>query len=213
MCFCHPIRLKYTADEVMPVLASANDAPATAQRLCDAAAPGEVLVGIMACRAADLEAQHPRAIAGKGIVQEVHSHYSDLGLAQSRMWPKGTLCIMIAANIAESAALGFHSCFPDSVMGFVLANAMGNVEYFLLFAETAKADLLAFALATATAQKTISLEILSSLLIPVPPLNELTRTVTPVAQLRRLCADLRQRLAASQSTQAHLAEALVQTVA
>ena len=87
---------------------------------------------------------------------------------------------MIAANIAESAALGFHSCFPDSVMGFVLANAMGNVEYFLLFAETAKADLLAFALATATAQKTISLEILSSLL-PVPPLNELTRTVTPPA--------------------------------
>ena len=118
---------------------------------------------------------------------------------------------MIAANIAESAALGFHSCFPDSVMGFVLANAMGNVEYFLLFAETAKADLLAFA--PATAQKNISLEIFSSFLIPVPPLYELTRTVTPVAQLRRLCADLRQRLSASQSTQAHLAEALVQTVA
>jgi len=210
MCFYHPIRLKYTADEVMPVLASAKDAPATAQGLCDAAAPGEVLVGIMACRAADLEAQLPHAIAGKGIVQEVHSHYSDLGLAQSRMWPKGTLCIMIAANIAESAALGFHSCFPDSVMGFVLANAMGNVEYFLLFAETAKADLLAFA--PATAQKNISLEIFSSFLIPVPPLYELTRTVTPVAQLRRLCADLRQRLSASQSTQAHLAEALVDTV-
>jgi type I restriction enzyme S subunit len=35
---------------------------------------------------------------------------------------------------------------------------------------------------------------------------------TRVAQLRRLCFELRQRLAASQSTQAHLAEALVQTV-
>jgi type I restriction enzyme M protein len=34
--------------------------------------------------------------------------------------------------------------------------------------------------------------------------------VTRVAQLRRLCTDLRQRLSASQSTQAHLAEALVQ---
>ncbi|HNV59820.1 MAG TPA: restriction endonuclease subunit S [Rhodoferax sp.] len=146
----------------------------------------------------------------KGVVDEVHSYYSDLGLAQSRMWPKGTLCITIAANIAESAVLGFDSCFPDSVVGFVPADAMGNVEYFLLFVETARADLLAFA--PATAQKNINLEILSSLLIPVPPLNELTRIVTRVAQLRRLCADLRQRLAASQSTQAHLAEALVHAV-
>jgi type I restriction enzyme S subunit len=147
----------------------------------------------------------------KGIVQEVHSYYSDLGLAQSRMWPKGTLCITIAANIAESAVLGFDSCFPDSVVGFVPANAMGNVEYFLLFVETARADLLAFA--PATAQKNINLEILSSVLIPVPPLKELTRIVTRVAQLRRLCFELRQRLSANQSTQTHLAEALVQEVA
>jgi type I restriction enzyme S subunit len=146
----------------------------------------------------------------KGIVEEVHSYYSEIGLAQSRMWSKGTLCITIAANIAETAVLGFDSCFPDSVVGFVPANAMGNVEYFLLFVETAKVDLLAFA--PATAQKNINLEILSSLLIPIPPLNELTRIVTRVSQLRRLCADLRHRLTASQSTQAHLAEALVADV-
>ncbi|MBT3065484.1 restriction endonuclease subunit S [Rhodoferax sp. U11-2br] len=146
----------------------------------------------------------------KGVVQEVHSYYSDLGLEQSRMWPKGTLCITIAANIAESATLGFDSCFPDSVVGFVPARAMGNVEYFLLFVETAKADLLAFA--PATAQKNINLEILSSLLIPLPPLNELARIVTRVTQLRQLCAELRARLSASQSTQAQLAEALVDSV-
>ena len=46
----------------------------------------------------------------------------------------------------------------------------------------------------------------------LPPLAEQSRIVTRVAQLRRLCADLRQRLTASQSTQAHLAEALVQSV-
>jgi type I restriction enzyme S subunit len=49
-------------------------------------------------------------------------------------------------------------------------------------------------------------------LIGLPPLAEQSRIVTRVAQLRRLCADLRQRLAASQSTQAHLAEVLVQDV-
>src|SRR5258706_115624 len=45
--------------------------------------------------------------------------YSEAGLEQSRLWPKGTLCITIAANIAETAILGMKACFPDSVIGFV----------------------------------------------------------------------------------------------
>jgi type I restriction enzyme S subunit len=54
---------------------------------------------------------------------------------------------------------------------------------------------------------------LQLMLIPVPPLAEQSRIVTRVAQLRRLCFELRQRLATAQSTQTHLAEALVQAVA
>jgi type I restriction enzyme S subunit len=49
--------------------------------------------------------------------------------------------------------------------------------------------------------------------IPLPPLAEQSRIVTRIAQLRRLCLELRRRLTASQSTQAHLAEALVENVA
>ena len=56
-------------------------------------------------------------------------------------------------------------------------------------------------------------EALVAFTVAVPPLAEQSRIITRVAQLRRLCADLRQRLAASQSTQAHLAEALVEEVA
>ena len=52
-------------------------------------------------------------------------------------------------------------------------------------------------------------EALNSLLVAVPPLAEQQRIVVRVTQLRRLCTDLRQRLAASQTTQTHLAEALV----
>lgn len=51
----------------------------------------------------------------------VNSHtdtYNDFGLAQSKLWPKDTLCITIAANIAETALLGYPMCFPDSVVGF-----------------------------------------------------------------------------------------------
>jgi type I restriction enzyme S subunit len=66
---------------------------------------------------------------------------------------------------------------------------------------------------SATAQPVISGRKLYPIVVALPPLAEQSRIVTRVAQLRRLCADLRQRLAASQSTQAHLAEALVQEVA
>lgn len=53
-------------------------------------------------------------------------------------------------------------------------------------------------------------EALVAFSVALPPLAEQSRIVTRVAQLRRLCAELRHRLAASQAAQAQLAEALVQ---
>jgi type I restriction enzyme S subunit len=52
-------------------------------------------------------------------VLKYSSTYNDKGLSQSKLWEKGTLCITIAANIAETAILGIDACFPDSVVGFV----------------------------------------------------------------------------------------------
>lgn len=77
--------------------------------------------------------------------------------------------------------------------------------------ETPRTQLIAFA--PATVQKNINLEILESVLIPIPPLAEMSRIVTRVTELRRLCNDLRQRLTTAQSTQSHLAQALVQQTA
>ena len=45
--------------------------------------------------------------------------YSEAGLVQSKLWPVGTLCITIAANIAETSILDIEACFPDSVIGFI----------------------------------------------------------------------------------------------
>jgi hypothetical protein len=59
-------------------------------------------------------------------------------------------------------------------------------------------------------EKDMEQGLLTSLLVPVPPKREVERIVTRVTELRRLCADLRQRLSASQTTQSHLAEALVE---
>ncbi len=68
------------------------------------------------------------------IITEYSQSYSEAGLAQSKLWPKGTICITIAANIAETAILGFDACFPDSVIG-VVANPkeadVGYIEYLL----------------------------------------------------------------------------------
>ncbi|MFA7558333.1 MAG: restriction endonuclease subunit S [Hydrogenophaga sp.] len=59
----------------------------------------------------------------------------------------------------------------------------------------------------------INMTQLKGCVFPLPPLAEQSRIVTRVESLRRLCADLRQRLAARQTTQAHLAEALIDEVA
>lgn len=45
--------------------------------------------------------------------------YSDEGLNQSKLWDENTLCITIAANIAETAILKIKACFPDSIIGLI----------------------------------------------------------------------------------------------
>ena len=96
--------------------------------------------------------------------------YSNKGLAQSRLWPKGTMCITIAANIADTALLGFDACFPDSVVGFIPIDSSVNVEVIELFIRTLKGDLEKYA--PATAQKNINLHILETVAIPLPPKEE-----------------------------------------
>ena len=55
----------------------------------------------------------------------------------------------------------------------------------------------------------INMTELKNCAFPLPPLREQARIVARVEHLRRLCAELRQRLTQSQSTQATLADALV----
>lgn len=113
-----------------------------------------------------------------GAIREYSQTYSEFGLQQSRLWPVGTLCITIAANIAETGILKFQACFPDSVVGFVQdvnSTITRYVEYFL---RTAKEDLERYA--PATAQKNINLNVLQNVAIALPSLAEQERIVAEV---------------------------------
>lgn len=63
------------------------------------------------------------------IIREYSQTYSENGLKQSKLWPINTLCITIAANIADTAILGFEGCFPDSILGFNSYENISDVRF------------------------------------------------------------------------------------
>lgn len=110
-----------------------------------------------------------------GLIQTFNQTYSEFGLAQSRLFRKGTLCITIAANIADVGILDFDSCFPDSIVGFSPAlDEEGSKmlsRYVLHYIEMTKSSINRSA--KGAAQKNINLEFLDSLLVPLPPLKQI----------------------------------------
>ncbi len=125
-------------------------------------------------------------------IRSYDSTYSEIGLRQSRMWPAGTLCITIAANIAKTGILTFDACFPDSVVGFQ-PNDSATTEYVQLWLSFLQATLEANA--PESAQKNINLAILRGLDISVPPLPLQREFAAQVAAVERLKAAQRSSLA------------------
>lgn len=106
---------------------------------------------------------------------------SEFGYNQSRLFPKGTVCITIAANIADTAILKFPCCFPDSVVGFNSYNNSVSSEYIHYYLTTIKSNIEQYA--PATAQKNINLKILNEILVPLPPKEEHNLIVKKINQL------------------------------
>lgn len=94
--------------------------------------------------------------------------YNEAGLAQSKLWKEGTLCITIAANIADTAILGIDACFPDSVIGFVPYEDKSDVRFVKYFFDIFQARMKS--ISTGAAQDNLSLEKLLTFKIPTPPL-------------------------------------------
>lgn len=102
-------------------------------------------------------------------IQKSEEFYNEKGLKQSKLWPTDTLCITIAANIAETALLGQPMCFPDSIVGFnAFPNKSNNLFVHYVF-ELLKQQIQDNV--NGSIQKNINLEFLENLELMVPPLN------------------------------------------
>lgn len=129
----------------------------------------------------------------RNIIEEAKRFYNKNGLAQSKLWPKGTLCITIAANIAETGFLSMEACFPDSVVGFTSLTGEDTAWYVKHFLTATQSQIIKFA--PATAQKNINLEIIGDLLFPLPPLAEQHAIVERVYKLLAMVDQLEQQVA------------------
>ena len=103
------------------------------------------------------------------ILRKYSQTLNNSGSAVSREFPKNTIAITIAANIADTAILGQPMYFPDSIVGAIV-RPPNNVRYVELCIRRAKRILNAHA--PQSAQKNINLEDLRPLLIPTPTSEE-----------------------------------------
>jgi len=132
------------------------------------------------------------------IVTSYSQTYNEVGLAQSKLWPKGTVCITIAANIAETGVLDFEACIPDSVIGLVVDQNKANnmfVEYMLqAFKLVLKAK------GKGSAQDNINMGTFEAQTFPFPSIDEQERIVSKLdflsTETQRLEAIYSQKIAA-----------------
>ena len=131
-------------------------------------------------------------VANSGLyIRHYNATYSEKGLAQSRLWNSGTLCITIAANIAQTSILTFDACFPDSVVGFVANERTIPVFihfWFAFFQHILEAQ------APQVAQKNINLKILSELNVIEPPIALQSEFAAFVARVDKLAFAVRKSL-------------------
>src|SRR6266436_8362563 len=109
--------------------------------------------------------------------------YSELGLAQSRLWPRGTICIaIVGATVGETAILDFEACFPDSVIGIVVNDQSADSEYVEFLLQSFKA--LLKEKGKGTARDNINLGTFENQKFPFPTLKRQKEIVGTLNSLR-----------------------------
>jgi len=109
-----------------------------------------------------------------GIISSFSQTLNERGLAISKMFPKGTLLMTIAANIGDVAELGFDAACTDSLVAILPKDGLIS-GYLRRYLEFIKPRI--HYLAPQNAQKNISVEFLEPLLVLLPPSTEQEKIV------------------------------------
>ena len=110
--------------------------------------------------------------------------YSEFGLSQSRLWPKGTICIaIVGATVGETAILDFDACFPDSVIGIVVNEKIADNRYVEYLLQAFKAFLKEKG--KGTARDNINLGTFENQSFPFPPRKQQKKIVTILGALHK----------------------------
>jgi type I restriction enzyme S subunit len=163
--------------------------------------------GVPFVRIADLSLTDPPAKPEKSISAEVDAQYQRTRLVG------GEILMGVVGSIGK---LGVA---PPSWAGANIARAICRIvpvvlvnKDFVLLLLQSEFMRASFAGDTRTlAQPTLNVGLIRASATPLPPIAEQARIVARVTELRRLCTDLRERLAASQVTQSRLAASLVES--
>lgn len=110
-------------------------------------------------------------------ITEYDTTYNEKGLAQSKLWKPGTLCITIAANIADTGILAIDACFPDSIMGFTSHDNISDVRFVKYCFDILQQD--CKKISQGTAQDNLSWEKLSTIKFPAPSI-EIQRRIADI---------------------------------
>ena len=107
--------------------------------------------------------------ASNGYITIYSQTLNEKGLLVSKIFPKGTIVITIAANIGYTGILEFDSTFPDSLIGITPINNISNkyLNYYLL-TQQKEMD----GKAPQGTQKNINIEFLQPWLTKIPLLEE-----------------------------------------
>ena len=171
--------------------------------------PGpDVSTGVPFVRIADLSIVNPPARPEKTITQEVDAQFPRTRLEGGEIL-MGVVGSIGKLGVAPKTWAGAN--IARAICRIVPADA--GLHEFVLFLLETKFMQESFAGDTRTlAQPTLNIGLIRAALTPMPPPAEQSRIVTRITALRRLCADLRQRLAEREAVQARLAEVLVESV-
>ncbi len=134
-------------------------------------------------------------------ITEFEQTYNEKGLAQSKLWDEGTLCITIAANIADTGILGIKACFPDSIIGFT-PNEKCDIKFLKYSFDILQTY--CKQISRGTTQDNLSWQKLSRIKFPNPPLPTQQKIASILSAYDKLIQNYKKQIEALQTAASEL---------